>query len=335
MSIQTETIFIENAPEIPGLVFRSFRGEADYPVMAEIINAANQADQDDEIADAEEIATNYQFIQRSDPAKDMVFIEIDGQPVGYGRCMWDQETEGDYLYSSFLHLTPAGRVKGIGRPVMEYFSQRLMEMSAEHPEDAPKFFQTWSSATKQEWNYLLADMGFKPVRYIIGMVRPCSQPITPTPFPDGVEVRPVQEDHMRPIFEAENEAFRDHWGSVDPTETDFQRWLVEPLHKPELWKVAWDGDQVVGMVRNYINHKENEAFDRKRGYTEEISVRRPWRRQGVARALLTRSIQMFIEMGMEDTSLGVDTENPNGAHLLYTDVGYQEVRRFMTYRKPL
>ena len=82
MRTKVNMIKIENAPEIPGLAFRSFRGDVDFPVMAEIINAANQADQDDEIADAEEIATNYQYIQRSDPSKDMVFIEIDGHPVG-------------------------------------------------------------------------------------------------------------------------------------------------------------------------------------------------------------------------------------------------------------
>ena len=37
------------------------------------------------------------------------------------------------------------------------------------------------------------------------------------------------------------------------------------------------------MVRNFINHKENQEANRKRGYTENISVRRPWRRQGIAR----------------------------------------------------
>ena len=89
------------------------------------------------------------------------------------------------------------------------------------------------------------------------------------------------------------------------------------------------------MVRNFVNPKENETFDRLRGYTEFISVRRPWRRQGVARALLTQSIQMFTEMGMQETALGVDTENPNGALNLYQSVGYEETRRFYTYRKPL
>ena len=44
---------------------------------------------------------------------------------------------------------------------------------------------------------------------------------------------------------------------------------------------------------------------------------------------------MFIEMGMEETCLGVDTENASGALDLYTDAGYRKVRTSTTYRKPL
>ena len=36
---------------------------------------------------------------------------------------------------------------------------------------------------------------------------------------------------------------------------------------------------------------------------------------------------------MEETALGVDTENPNGAKQLYEGVGYQETMRGMTFRK--
>ncbi|MEJ2511570.1 MAG: GNAT family N-acetyltransferase, partial [Anaerolineales bacterium] len=82
-------------------------------------------------------------------------------------------------------------------------------------------------------------------------------------------------------------------------------------------------------------HKENQKYNRLRGYTEDISVRRPWRRQGVARALLTQSIQMFIDMGMDETDLAVDAENPNGALQLYKSVGYEPFRTSMVYRKPL
>lgn len=44
---------------------------------------------------------------------------------------------------------------------------------------------------------------------------------------------------------------------------------------------------------------------------------------------------MFKEMGMEETALGVDTENPNGALRLYEGVGYQVVKHHMTYRKAM
>jgi ribosomal protein S18 acetylase RimI-like enzyme len=64
-------------------------------------------------------------------------------------------------------------------------------------------------------------------------------------------------------------------------------------------------------------------------------VRRPWRRQGVARSLLVQSIEMFRQMGMEETALGVDTLNPNHALNLYEGVGYQIDRKWTNWRKPL
>jgi ribosomal protein S18 acetylase RimI-like enzyme len=326
---------IINVPAIDGLTFRGFRGEEDYPVMAAIINAANLADGENNVVKAEEIAVNYAHLQRSNTATDMVFIEVDGQPVGYGRCMWDQDAEGDYLYSFFLHMVPKWRGKGIGRPVIAHFLSRLAEISAEHPADAPKYYQSWAGNHQVWYLGLLKSSGMVPVRWGFEMVRPCSQPVQITALPAGLEVQPVDERHYRAIWEADVEAFRDHWGFVEPTEEDYLAWIEQPEIDPSLWKVAFDGDEVVGMVRNYINKDENLNRGIQRGYTENISVRRPWRRQGVARALLTESIQMFIDMGMDETALGVDTENPSGALDLYLNVGYMEIKRGATYRKPI
>jgi ribosomal protein S18 acetylase RimI-like enzyme len=44
---------------------------------------------------------------------------------------------------------------------------------------------------------------------------------------------------------------------------------------------------------------------------------------------------MFRDMGMEETALGVDVQNPHGALRLYESVGYHVDRRHTTYRKPL
>ena len=335
MQLKTQSIRVMNAPDIPGLAFRGFRGPVDYPVIAEIITTANQADKIDHIVSADDIERSYQHLENCDPAKDMLFVEIDGQPIGYGRCWWADELNGDHIYYPVFKISPAGRLPGLGEAVLAALMRHLRQIAAGHPVDAPKYFEA-SATSHLKWRIgLLESQNFEVVRCFIKMVRPCSLPIEETPLPEGLEVHPAAPEHTRQIWEASMEASRDHWGFQEPTEESYQNWFNDPHRDETLWKVAWDGDEVAGKVLNFINHDENKQFNRKRGYTEDIGVRRPWRRQGVARALLTQSIQMFQEMGMDETSLGVDTENPNGALQLYKSVGYTEYKRNLVYRKAI
>ena len=43
--------------------------------------------------------------------------------------MWDAVSDGDHLYSFFVHMKAEGREKGIGFAVGNYFMQRLTEIS--------------------------------------------------------------------------------------------------------------------------------------------------------------------------------------------------------------
>ncbi len=89
------------------------------------------------------------------------------------------------------------------------------------------------------------------------------------------------------------------------------------------------------LAGRYINPEENERFGRERGWVENISVRRPWRRRGLARALIAASIAALRVRGMTEGALGVDTENPSGALRLYESCGFAAVKREAAYRKPL
>jgi ribosomal protein S18 acetylase RimI-like enzyme len=197
--------------------------------------------------------------------------------------------------------------------------------------------ETWSAEGETWRGQLLEASGYRPVRWGFSMVRDLSQPVEVSPLPAGVEVRPVAPERVRAVWLASDEAFRDHWGYVEATETDYQSWLHEPFFNPALWMVAWDTatGEVAGQVQNFVNQEENAQRGVLRGYTEGISVRRPWRRKGLARALLTRSLQMFKDQGFTEACLGVDAENLSGALNLYQSVGFREIRRFTTYRKPL
>ncbi len=109
--------------------------------------------------------------------------------------------------------------------------------------------------------------------------------------------------------------------------------FAEPELDTGLWRVAWDGDQVAGSVMSYIWRSENENLGVRRGWLERISVRRPWRRRGLARALIASALVGLSDAGMEDAMLGVDTENVTGALRLYESMGFVVRDRQTQFRK--
>ena len=146
--------------------------------------------------------------------------------------------------------------------------------------------------------------------------------------------RVVPEDH-RKIWAADVEAFRDHWGASEESEEGFQRFFGSPEFRPELWRVAWDGSEVAGVVMNRVLSTFNEQTGERRGLLAGVSVRRPWRRRGLARALVAQSLRALRDAGMTSAVLGVDADNPTGALGVYEANGFAVHRRGMNYRRPL
>ena len=142
-------------------------------------------------------------------------------------------------------------------------------------------------------------------------------------------------DKWRTIFDAENEAFRDHWGHREMTDADFRMTFGRAELDTDLWVVAWAGDEVAGVVQNWIWPEENERLGVRRGWLEHISVRRPWRRRGLARAITAASLVRFRERGLDQGMLGVDSENPNGALGLYEGLGFAVYSRAAAYEREL
>jgi ribosomal protein S18 acetylase RimI-like enzyme len=84
-----------------------------------------------------------------------------------------------------------------------------------------------------------------------------------------------------------------------------------------------------------IFKRDNVTFGIRRGFTDPIFVRRPYRKQGLAKALIVRALRVLKDEGMQEAALFVDAQNPNGALRLYEGLGYRVHRETFTYRKPL
>ncbi len=235
----------------------------------------------------------------------------------------------------FCFLDPMYQGRGIGSVLVEWDMSRLREVAAEHDDAPEKLFETWLNDKNVAATTLIRGVGFEPITYAATMVRPTVDDLPDHRLPEGVEIRPVREEDMRTIWEADVEAFRDHWGFSEQTEEAYQRFMAFPYNDPTLWKIAWDDEGVAGQVKSFIDTAQNDEYGRKRGWTEAISTSRRWRRKGVAKALIVESIRELASRGMTEVALGVHTENPNGAFDLYAGLGYEVVRTWTTYRKPV
>jgi len=331
-------LVVESGLDIPGLCFRRFRGESDYALIAEVLTGSQRADGYDRMVTREDIAAAYaNSLRNCDPHTDMVMAEVAGRLVGYGRVWWEQEAPTRYLYKHNGFILPAWRRKGIGRALLDWMESRLQDIAGAHPCEPEKYFQASVSQFQENTAILLERAGYQPVRYFFEMVRPNLENIPDIPLPDGLETRPVTADQYRALWESTRDASEEEWGVPEPTEADYQKWLEDPLFQPDLWQIAWDQDtgQPVGHVLTYINHEENRQFTRKRGYTEGVGVCREWRRRGVARALISRSLQAQKAAGMLESALVADSDSASGVTRLYESCGFQVVKCDTIYRKPL
>jgi mycothiol synthase len=261
-------------------------------------------------------------------------VERDGVAVAYGRTdWWDTDDGRKYLV---LARTGTEHREVLGS-MLGWLERRITDIAAAHPEGT-KVMETWGPIGEgtYPWSETLEAAGFSIVSYGAEMIRPSLEDIPDAPLPEGLEIRPVGPEDRRAVWEADREAFRDHWGFSEPTEDEWERFLEEPHQDLSLWKVAFDGDEIVSQVRTFINEAENAEFERRRGWTENISTIRRWRKRGVARALICESLrQLRDERGMTEAALGVHVENPNGAFALYESLGYRVTQMYATYQMPV
>jgi mycothiol synthase len=323
-------------PTLHGLTVRLAKGKEDLHDIWQVLSDSNAVDKAQMLPTVEELEHLYYWFTNFDFCRDMILAYDGDRPAAYCGMTWSDEPSGERIYHWWLLVAPDWRGRRIESILLDYAEKHLRALAARNKTGHEKYFQSWILDTEIDKVEMVEVRGYQPFTYGAIMVRPLSEPIPEAVLPEGLEVRPVEESHLRPIFDADQEAFRDHFGFIEADDKDkaFQNVLDFPHMDTSLWKIAWDGDRIAGQVKPYINSEENERYNRKRGYTEEISTHRSWRKKGVATALINLSLKELKERGMEEAALGVHTENKNGAYRLYEKLGYRIVEMQIVYRRP-
>ena len=329
-----DAVEVQGLPSTRGLRIRRYRGTEDHDGMVAADNAWRTSIGVRELVTREGLDNLYTHLSGSDAFEDCLVVEIDGEIVGYARVECQVGHDGGRVFEPDVILHPRLGGRGAARALLRDGERRLREKAAGSATTPTDRFRFWLWDGDRELERVVLGEGYRPARHFFAMVRPDLDAIAEVPLPEGLEIRPVRLEHRRPIWEADVEAFRDHWGEIDEGEEAYQRFLGEPDLVPDLWQVAWDGEQVAGHVIVAIHPEDNARFGLRRGVLDSVAVRRPWRQRGLARALIVRALHALREHGETSASLGVDAQNPQGALHLYESCRFVVDLSGTAYEKP-
>jgi len=311
----------------------------DLAAMAELINERVDDEGVGEFATADVLAEVYDHLRDCDPATDIVVaVDATGAVIGYARAAWyDMVASGVRKYYCAFEARQA--LPGLDAAMLDWVIARNRDVGRAHAAAGPvppQQLALYATDGTARWHTAVA-AGLTPTGWSAFMSRPLppGDELAARPLPGGLELRPVEPGHLRAIWEADVDAFRDDRDFFEQTEVDFGRFVAESDSGTELWQVAWDGDRVAGQVRTHETPGESARRGRRRAWTENISTRREWRRRGVATALITASLRQLVALGYEEACLGVDLDNPNDALGLYRSLGYGMLARGAELTAPL
>ena len=242
----------------------------------------------------------------------------DGRLAGYATL----EDRGEERFLSDGYVHPELRGLGVGGKLVDLAEERALERGAVSVQN------TIVSADEAAAG-VLEQRGYRPVRHFYRMAVELGDEAPEPEWPEGIRIEPFDERDALAFHEAIEEAWQDHWDYVPRRFEQFRERMLEgSRYDPSLWTIAWAGDEIAGGTIC-----EASYYDM--GWVRSLSVRRPWRRQGLGMALLLNAFRDFHRRGERRVGLGVDAESPTGATRLYERAGMSVVEETAIYRKDL
>jgi mycothiol synthase len=313
----SEQADLSEIPEEEGQPLRRAE-ESDTEAIAAVANAVSERLYGEAVVSAEEIRRWFAYA-----GLEIRVVEMNGEIVGYmdverragGRILVDVCVHPD-AWESATASTLIGAAEAWARA---------------HAREGD-FLRAWAFEREDYLRRALDERGYRFIRHHLFMLIELRREPPEPKWPDGILVRRFRPADARAVYEADVEAFSDHW---DFQPEPFALWRERTVERddfdPSLWLIAWDGEDVAGYSLNSWHASGDPTY----GWIHVLGVRRPWRRRGLGSALLRASFSEFARRGAMRVGLAVDAENLTGAVALYEHVGMRAVRRYDIYEKLL
>jgi ribosomal protein S18 acetylase RimI-like enzyme len=238
----------------------------------------------------------------------------------------------------FVRVAGTHQGRGIGWALTAWCEARAHVRLEGAPAGAAVHLEAWNYSSCTPALTLLADAGYEPGRRYHTMILRLDAPLPEPAPPPGIQFFSLEERpdvDLRAVHSAEREAFSDHYGYVETdVEEAFDEWwhdLTGSLYDPGLKFLAMDGAEIAAIC--FCVPPAPGPTDA--AWVNQVGVRRAYRKQGLARALLLHGFATLRRRGAQSVGLTVDSESLTGATRLYESVGMQVLRTSVTYTKLL
>jgi GNAT superfamily N-acetyltransferase len=292
---------------------------ADLPGIVEMLGVAATATHGQPEFTLEAYTTEWEA-PGFDPHRDSrVVVNAAGQIVASVDLISPAPHVRNFLYVS-VHPDYCG--PGLGSYLTQWGEACMRARLDEAPADARVSLISNSISTHQTAFALLREQGYQRVRSFYNMQIALTSPPPPPVWPQGILVHALQSGEETALYQADQDAFQDHWGHITTSaEENFLDWWQtlqsKPHYDPSLIFLAMTESQLAGFAICFPTDDEFPGM----GWIDRLGVRRPWRRQGLALALLHHCFGEFYRRGIAQAGLGVDAASLTGATQLYERAG--------------
>ncbi|HEX6230425.1 MAG TPA: GNAT family N-acetyltransferase [Actinomycetota bacterium] len=248
-----------------------------------------------------------------DPATDCVIVLDDDLPVGWAD-VHRERAEAD--------VRPSHHGRGIGTALLAWTERRARELGS-----------TWVGQTITDANtagaelFLANGYGVRWTSWILEIAFDEPPPVHLPP--PGISIRPYDPaTDAHATHRMIDRAFTE-WEGRDPM--PFDEWAAfvtrHGSFSPELSRLAFDGDELVGAALSFDYRQDEE------GWVQQVATKATHRHRGIARSLLSEVFADFYRRGKR--RCGLSTESRTGALGLYERVGMRVRRSYTKYTKSL